>query len=111
MAVIEQATGIDVAVLDAGPDEHGLTMGDRVRGTVFIGVARTRNPMRQAGRSLTSSLTCCSGTGETLIRAAGVTVTPAEVRADAFARHLWVRRWPERLHRSTVPIPLSTLQG
>ena len=47
VAVIEQATGIDVAVLDAGPDEHGLTMRDPVRGTVFIGVARTRNPMRQ----------------------------------------------------------------
>jgi hypothetical protein len=45
VAVIEQATGIDVAVLDAGPDEHGLTMRDPVRGTVFIGVARTRNPM------------------------------------------------------------------
>src|SRR5260370_41157379 len=47
VAVIEQATGIDVAVLDAGPDEHGLTMRDPVRGTIFIGVARTRNPMRQ----------------------------------------------------------------
>ena len=36
-----------LAVLDAGPDEHGLTMRDPVRGTVFIGVARTCNPMRQ----------------------------------------------------------------
>jgi len=26
VAVIEQATGIDVAVLEVGPDEHGLTM-------------------------------------------------------------------------------------
>jgi hypothetical protein len=47
LEVIEQATGIDVAVLDVGPDEHGLTMRDPARGTVFIGVARTRNPMRQ----------------------------------------------------------------
>jgi Zn-dependent peptidase ImmA (M78 family) len=47
VAVIEQATGIDVAVLDVGPDEHGLAMRDPARGTVFIGVARTRNPMRQ----------------------------------------------------------------
>jgi Zn-dependent peptidase ImmA (M78 family) len=45
--VIEQATGIDVAVLDVGPDEHGLTMRDPGRDAVFIGVARTRNPMRQ----------------------------------------------------------------
>jgi Zn-dependent peptidase ImmA (M78 family) len=47
VAVIEQATGIDVAVLDVGPDEHGLTMRDPRRNAVFIGVARTRNPMRQ----------------------------------------------------------------
>lgn len=47
VAIIEQATGIDVAILDAGPDEHGLTMRDPARDTVFIGVARTRNPMRQ----------------------------------------------------------------
>src|SRR5437773_11619209 len=46
VAVIEQATGIDVAVLDVGPDEHGLTMRDAARNAVFIGVARTRNPMR-----------------------------------------------------------------
>ncbi|MDA8322966.1 MAG: toxin-antitoxin system, toxin component, partial [Actinomycetota bacterium] len=37
--VIEQATGIDVAVLDVGPDEHGLTMRDPARGAVLIGVA------------------------------------------------------------------------
>lgn len=47
VALIEQATGIDVAVLDTGPDEHGLTMRDPVRNVVFIGVARSRTPMRQ----------------------------------------------------------------
>ena len=47
VAVIEHVTGIDVAVLDVGPDEHGLTMRDPDRAAVFIGVARTRNPMRQ----------------------------------------------------------------
>src|SRR6266436_3004080 len=47
LEVIEQTTGIDVAVLNVGPDEHGLTMRDPVRETVFIGVARTRNPVRQ----------------------------------------------------------------
>lgn len=47
VAIIEQATGVDVAVLDAGPDEHGLTMRDPERDAVFIGVARTRRPMRQ----------------------------------------------------------------
>jgi len=88
VAVIEQATGIDVAVLDAGPDEHGLTMRDPKRGTVFVGVARTRNPMRQRS-TLAHELghvqfgdwaaTDAGGWGD---RSAG------EVRADAFARHL-----------------------
>lgn len=47
VAVIEQTTGVDVAVLDVGPDEHGLTIRDPEHGTVYIGVARTRRPMRQ----------------------------------------------------------------
>lgn len=34
VALIEQATGCDVAVLDAGPDEHGLTMRDPVPGYI-----------------------------------------------------------------------------
>ncbi|MGH3449912.1 MAG: ImmA/IrrE family metallo-endopeptidase, partial [Haloechinothrix sp.] len=37
VAVIEQATGMDVAILDVGPDEHGLTMRDPVLDAVFIG--------------------------------------------------------------------------
>ena len=28
LEIIEEATGIDVAVLETGPDEHGLTMRD-----------------------------------------------------------------------------------
>lgn len=90
VSVIEQATGIDVAVLDAGPDEHGLTMRDPVRGTVFIGVARTRNPMRQRstlahelGHVLFEDWTD-SDADDWSDR------SPAEIRADAFARHLLV---------------------
>jgi Zn-dependent peptidase ImmA (M78 family) len=90
VAVIEQATGIDVAVLDVGPDEHGLTMRDPVRGTVFIGVARTRNPMRQRS-TLAHELGhvlfgdwADSGASDWSDR------NPAEIRADAFARHLLV---------------------
>jgi Zn-dependent peptidase ImmA (M78 family) len=88
VAVIEQATGIDVAVLDTGPDEHGLTMRDPKRGTMFIGVARTRNPMRQRS-TLAHELGhvqfedwAASDAGNWSDR------SPAEVRADAFARHL-----------------------
>jgi Zn-dependent peptidase ImmA (M78 family) len=90
VAVIEQGTGIDVAVLDAGPDEHGLTMRDPARDTIFIGVARTRNPMRQRstlahelGHVLFEDWTD-SGAGGWGER------TPSEMRADAFARHLLV---------------------
>jgi Zn-dependent peptidase ImmA (M78 family) len=90
LEVIEQAIGIDVAVLDAGPDEHGLTMRDSARGTVFIGVARTRNPMRQRS-------TLAHELGHVLFEDWADSITgewsdrsPAEIRADAFARHLLV---------------------
>jgi len=90
VALIEQTTGIDVAVLDAGPDEHGLTMRDPVRGAVFIGVARTRNPMRQRS-TLAHELAHVlfedwtdDGSGGWSDR------SPVEIRADAFARHLLV---------------------
>ena len=88
VAVIEQATGIDVAVLDVGPDEHGLTMRDPSRDAVFIGVARTRNPMRQRS-------TLAHELGHVLFEdwadkgaANWSDRSPAEIRADAFARHL-----------------------
>jgi Zn-dependent peptidase ImmA (M78 family) len=90
VAVIEQATGIDVAVLDVGPDEHGLTMRDPARKTVFIGIARTRKPMRQRS-TLAHELGhvlfedwADAGAGNWSDR------SPAEVRADAFARHLLI---------------------
>jgi Zn-dependent peptidase ImmA (M78 family) len=90
VAIIEQATGIDVAVLDVGPDEHGLTTRDPVRGTIFIGVARTRNSMRQRS-TLAHELGhvlfedwADSDAGDWSDR------NPAEIRADAFARHLLV---------------------
>jgi Zn-dependent peptidase ImmA (M78 family) len=90
VAVIEQATGIDVAVLDVGPDEHGLTMRDPARNAVFIGIARTRKPMRQRS-------TLAHELGHVLFEDwADVGAgnwgdrSPAEIRADAFARHLLV---------------------
>jgi Zn-dependent peptidase ImmA (M78 family) len=90
LEIIEQATGIDVAVLDVGPDEHGLTMRDPARDTVVIGVARTRNPMRQRstlahelGHVLFEDWVDID-TGDWSDR------SPAEIRADAFARHLLV---------------------
>jgi Zn-dependent peptidase ImmA (M78 family) len=112
LELIEQATGIDVAVLDVGPDEHGLTMRDPARGTVFIGVARTRNPMRQRS-TLAHELGHVlfkdwvdSDTGDWSDR------SPAEIRADAFARHLLVPIDGLReFIRPQLPVGLSTLSA
>jgi Zn-dependent peptidase ImmA (M78 family) len=90
VAIIEQATGIDVAVLDVGPDEHGLTMRDPNRNAVFIGVARTQNPMRQRS-TLAHELAHVlfedwvpDDAGKRSDR------TPEEDRCRAFARHLLI---------------------
>jgi Zn-dependent peptidase ImmA (M78 family) len=112
LEIIEQATGIDVAVLDVGPDEHGLTMRDPVRGTVFIGVARTRNPMRQRS-------TLAHELGHVLFEdwvdndtSDWSDRSQAEIRADAFARHLLV---PVEGLREFIgarsPVGLSTLSA
>ncbi|MEV7042696.1 ImmA/IrrE family metallo-endopeptidase [Amycolatopsis sp. NPDC051061] len=89
-AVIEQTTGFDVAVLDVGPDEHGLAMRDPARDAVFIGVARTLNPMRQRS-------TLAHELGHVLFadwvdtrEVAWGGKSPTESRANAFARHLLV---------------------
>ncbi|WP_017578216.1 ImmA/IrrE family metallo-endopeptidase [Nocardiopsis kunsanensis] len=90
VAIIEQAAGIDVAVLDADQDEHGLTMRAPERGAVFIAVARTEHPMRQRS-TLAHELGHVlfedwvnSDTGGWSNR------SPGESRANAFARHLLV---------------------
>lgn len=90
VAVIEQTTGIDVAVLDVGRDEHGLAMRDPRRNTIFIGVARTQHPMRQRS-TLAHELGHVvfedwAGSGA----AGGANRPHEEVRADAFARHLLI---------------------
>ncbi|TCP46323.1 uncharacterized protein DUF955 [Tamaricihabitans halophyticus] len=88
VALIEQTTGLDVAVLDASPDEHGLTMRDPTRDVAFIGVARTRNPMRQRSTLAHELAHVLFGdwNGDKDLGAR----SPEETRADAFARHLLV---------------------
>ena len=86
VALIEQTTGHDVAILDAHPDEHGLIMRDPERNKVFIGVARSHKPMRQRS-SLAHELAHLifqDWSGELGRR------SQEEIRADAFARHLLV---------------------
>jgi len=90
VAIIEQAAGVDVAVLDVGPDEHGLSMRDPKHNAVFIGVARTQHPMRQRS-------TLAHELGHVLFEDwADINAgnwgghTPTETRATCFARHLLV---------------------
>jgi Zn-dependent peptidase ImmA (M78 family) len=88
VALIEQATGIDVAVLDSGPDEHGLAMRDPKRGVVFIGVARTPSPMRQRSTLAHELGHVQFGDWADNESSDWSDRSPAEVRADTFARHL-----------------------
>ncbi|NEA36260.1 ImmA/IrrE family metallo-endopeptidase [Streptomyces sp. SID13031] len=90
VSLIELTQDIDVAVLDADPDEHGLTMRDPVRDVVVVAVARTRSPMRQRS-------TLAHELGHVLFGDFGLSKagewdkrSPQEIRADAFARHLLV---------------------
>ncbi len=86
VALIEQTTGYDVAVLESGSDEHGLTMRDPVRQRAFIGVARTCHPMRQRS-TLAHELAHLIFNDQAEELGAR---SPEEIRADAFARHLLI---------------------
>ncbi|MEV0132931.1 ImmA/IrrE family metallo-endopeptidase [Dactylosporangium sp. NPDC050688] len=90
VALIEQSAGLDVAVLDAGPDEHGLTMRDPQRGAVFIGVARTRHPMRQRSTLAHELAHAVFGDWANNTTCDWSAPSPTESRANAFARHLLV---------------------
>src|SRR5699024_9429422 len=86
VALIEQTTGHDVAVLDDGPDEHGLTMRDPARGKVLSGVARDTHPSRQPSTRDHEPATVIIE--DRWINPAER--SPEEIRADAFARHLLI---------------------
>jgi Zn-dependent peptidase ImmA (M78 family) len=90
VSLIELTQDIDVAVLAAEPDEHGMTMRDPVRDVVMVAVARTSNPMRQ--RSTLAHELGHVLFGDFVSSTAGdwERRRPEEIRADAFARHLLV---------------------
>ena len=90
VALIEQTTGIDVAVLDVGPDEHGMTMRDPDRNAVFIAIASTKNPMRQRSTLAHELAHVLFEDWIDSTRTGWDERTPEEIRADAFARHLLV---------------------
>lgn len=91
-ALIEQTTGHDVAILEAEPDEHGMTMFDPTFDVVFIAVAQTPHPMRQRS-SLAHELAHAVFSDWTAEESKDLSARPAEeVRADAFARHFLLPR-------------------
>lgn len=86
ITVIEQATGVDVAVLDVDQAEHGMAAKSSRSDTVFIAVARTKNPMRQRS-SLAHELAHVIF-GDWYDGRFVDKRDPLEVRADTFSRHL-----------------------
>lgn len=110
VALIEQATGIDVAVMDVDDHhEHGLTMRDPERDVMFLGVAKTPHPMRQRS-TLAHELAHILfddwaeyDAGNWDRRSYG------EMRADSFAGHLLVPRQGIRefLGNRSVELPVD----
>jgi Zn-dependent peptidase ImmA (M78 family) len=86
--LIHATLGCDALAIDADEAEHGLSMLDPVTDVVVIAVATTGHPMRQR-----SSLAHEIGhvvAGDLQARSASTpgSRSPAEIQADAFARHL-----------------------
>jgi len=90
VSLIELTLDIDVAVLDAEPDEHGMTMRDPVRQVVMVAVALTRNPMRQRSTLAHELGHVLFGDFAPPKSGAWSARSRQEIRADAFARHLLV---------------------
>lgn len=91
VALIELTQNIDVAILDTGPDKHGMTARDPVRGSVIVAAARTPHPMRQRS-TLAHELAHIIFDDYAIPPAQGGwgRRDPKEIRADNFARHLLV---------------------
>lgn len=90
VALIEQTTNIDVAVLDAAKDEHGMAVRDPQRDRVFLAVARTPHPMRQRSSLAHELAHVLFGDWNDLDGGDWARRDREEVRADCFARHFLV---------------------
>jgi hypothetical protein len=93
VGIVERTTGHDVAIINAPPEEHGLTMTDPQRGVTFIAVAASDNPMRQRSSLAHELCHVLNQDGEIEVQQGGNGRRPAaERKADAFARHLLIPR-------------------
>lgn len=86
--LVHTAAGVDVLSMEASEAEHGLSMLDPATGRVVIAVATTRNPMRQRSSVAHELGHVLAGDLERPDVVRPDERTPAETRADAFARHL-----------------------
>ncbi|KHL15701.1 uncharacterized protein DUF955 [Mumia flava] len=88
--LVDSRCGVDVAIVPAEADEHGMTVSDPQRRLRMIAVATTTRPMRQRstiahelGHVLADDCAPAAGNG-------WAERSDEEIRADAFARHLLV---------------------
>jgi Zn-dependent peptidase ImmA (M78 family) len=86
--MVHTATGVDVFSIDAAQEEHGLTMLDPDTGRRVIVVATTAHPMRQRSSVAHELGHLLRGDLDTAEQAPPGERNPAEICADAFARHL-----------------------
>lgn len=86
--VIHRALGVDVCSVSAAHSEHGLLMKHEPTGRACIAVSVTEHPMRQRSSVVHELGHLLAGDLDHGSRPAPGTRDPAEVQADAFARHL-----------------------
>lgn len=86
--LVHLAIGIDVFSIEAAEEEHGLTMLDPATGRRVIVVATTPNPMRQRSSVAHELGHLLRGDLDSIGQLAPGERSPAEICADAFARHL-----------------------
>ncbi|MGE3449029.1 MAG: ImmA/IrrE family metallo-endopeptidase [Microbacteriaceae bacterium] len=86
--LVHTTTGIDVLSMEAGDEEHGLSMRDPATGRTAIAVATTENPLRQRTSIAHELGHVLAGDLDRPADGAPGERTPAEKQADTFARHL-----------------------
>lgn len=86
--LLHVTVGCDVIAMEADEAEHGLSMRDPDNGHIVIAVATTRHPMRQRSSAAHELGHVLAGDLTAKVVAKPGSRSPAEIRADAFARHL-----------------------
>lgn len=86
--LVHAAIGVDVLSIDVPETEHGLSMVDPTTGRIVIAVATTPHPMRQRSSIAHELGHIVAGDLDSETHPAPGDRSPAEICADAFARHL-----------------------